>query len=163
MQRDTVIAKMDELVYAKTKPFCYTCYREAEVIDDYARCLKCGSDDLMRLWPGYGCEYGTETFYRPLLDALDSQRAEADLSDDWWEEIETSAYGQITIAGITWDTGHVLRELDPIAFQCGKLDYIASLEEDGEVIEVGDQHYWVSQLEDVLDEALEEANTPAEA
>lgn len=45
---------LEKIAYAKTIPFCYMCYIEAPT----GRCTKCHSDDLMRLLPEYGCEYG---------------------------------------------------------------------------------------------------------
>jgi len=45
---------LEKIAYSKTIPFCYMCYIEAPT----GRCTKCHSDDLMRLLPDYGCEYG---------------------------------------------------------------------------------------------------------
>lgn len=48
--------KLESLAFQKSIPFCYGCYTEAPT----GRCNSCGSDDLIRLLPGIGCEYGTE-------------------------------------------------------------------------------------------------------
>ena len=46
--------QLTELALKQSKPFCYSCYKEAPS----DRCNTCGSDDLMRLMPEVGCEYG---------------------------------------------------------------------------------------------------------
>jgi len=45
---------LEKIAYQKSKPFCYSCYKEVE--SKY--CADCGSDDSMRLIRGYGAEYG---------------------------------------------------------------------------------------------------------
>ena len=37
---------------------------------------------------------------------------------------------EITICGITFSPGDILKEMDPIAFRCFKSDYEADMEED---------------------------------
>ena len=37
---------------------------------------------------------------------------------------------EITICGITFSPGDILKEMDPIAFSCFKSDYEANMEED---------------------------------
>ena len=32
-------------------------------------------------------------------------------------------YGPVEIAGLTYDTAHVLQEVDPIAYKCGWIDW----------------------------------------
>ena len=46
--------QLEKLAYERSKPFCYSCYAEAPT----GCCESCGSDDLMRLVPEFGCEYG---------------------------------------------------------------------------------------------------------
>ena len=52
---------------------------------------------------------------------------------DWqesYDEMLDDAYGVVTVAGFEYDTSRALRELDPIAYQCGWLDYRDSTEQD---------------------------------
>ncbi len=51
---EQLMEKLRKLAFKKTIPFCYSCYSEAPT----GVCSACGSDDLMRLLPGVGCEYG---------------------------------------------------------------------------------------------------------
>lgn len=45
---------------------------------------------------------------------------------EWWEEKYAEALdedGTVTVAGLEFDPSRVVRECDPIAFQCGANDY----------------------------------------
>ena len=56
--------KLTQLAFKRSKPFCYNDYIECPD----GRCSKCGSDDLMRLVPGVGCEYGTDWVAKHILE-----------------------------------------------------------------------------------------------
>lgn len=47
-------SNLKTIAYKKSIPFCYSCYKEAPS----GVCKTCHSDDLMRLMPEIGCEYG---------------------------------------------------------------------------------------------------------
>ena len=47
-------SNLKTIAYKKSIPFCYNCYKEAPS----GICKNCHSDDLMRLMPQVGCEYG---------------------------------------------------------------------------------------------------------
>lgn len=46
--------KLNQLALSISMPFCYSDYIECPT----GRCPKCGSDDLMRLLTGVGCDWG---------------------------------------------------------------------------------------------------------
>jgi hypothetical protein len=52
------------------------------------------------------------------------------MSDKEFMEMLDETSDPITVFGITFYAGQVLRELDPIAFSVFKSDYIANLEKD---------------------------------
>ncbi len=56
--------QLGRLAYDQSKPFCYGCYEEAPK----GRCKSCGSDDLLRLIPGVGCEWGTDWVVKHILE-----------------------------------------------------------------------------------------------
>ena len=58
-----ILVKLKELAFKRTIPFCYCCYKEAPT----GTCNICHSDDLMRLLPGIGCEYGTDWVIKEIL------------------------------------------------------------------------------------------------
>jgi hypothetical protein len=50
--------------------------------------------------------------------------------EEAYEELLDEVYGTVEVAGMTFDTGRALRELDPIAFRMSVLDYQNSTLED---------------------------------
>ncbi len=56
--------QIEELAYKRSIPFCYSDYIECP----NGRCSKCGSDDLMRLVPGIGCEWGIDWVVQHILE-----------------------------------------------------------------------------------------------
>lgn len=56
--------KLHELALKRSIPFCYNDYIECPD----GVCPKCGSDDLMRLLPEVGCEYGTDWIIKHILE-----------------------------------------------------------------------------------------------
>ena len=53
----------------------------------------------------YMADYGAEELYADMLDEV---------------------YGVVTVAGMEYNTAYVLRNVDPIAFRCGLVDYLDS-------------------------------------
>jgi len=47
-------------------------------------------------------------------------------TDKEFEDILNEVYGTVEIAGMTFDTGRALKELDPTAFDCANNDYFDS-------------------------------------
>jgi len=41
------------------------------------------------------------------------------IDEDEYEELLTELYGDVQIGSLSYSTGRVLREVDPIAFSCG--------------------------------------------
>jgi len=69
------------------------------------------------------------------MNAIDK----SEITDDQWEEVLDELYGTVEICGMTFNSGRALKELDRVAFDCGKNDY-----EDGnrkwECGECGDEY-----------------------
>ena len=59
---------------------------------------------------------------------MNAKKIETEMSDDDLQEMITGLYGTVKIGCCEFDTGLILRELDPIAFRCSKDD----LDDDGE-------------------------------
>lgn len=54
------------------------------------------------------------------------------MSDNDFIEFLNSVEDDITIFGLTFSPGDILKEMDPIAFRCMKSDYAAMVEEEAE-------------------------------
>lgn len=50
---------------------------------------------------------------------------ESDATEQYNQMLD-EIYGEITVAGITWDASRVLAELDPIAYEVGMNDWLDS-------------------------------------
>lgn len=55
-----------------------------------------------------------------------------DMGDEYCEMLN-DLYGTVLVAGYEFDAGTVLREMDPIAFRCGMLDWIDTRVQDGDL------------------------------
>ena len=157
MSNEAIVNKLNQLLLLKTHGFCYSCYIKATVTDEGEVCPKCGSDDLMRELDGFGCEYGTKPFYEPVLEIIEASGCEADLGEEWYEGILNELYGEVSLGRYNWDTGEIIHKLDPVSFEMDMENQISSMEEDGEVIELEGVYYWSNQLEQLLDNAIYDA------
>ena len=134
--------KLEELANKRTIPFCYSCYEEAAS----GTCKSCGSDDLMRLLPGVGVEYGdwaVEHILREALTPVDVDQAFEDFMREAYSETITIGYLQ------NFDTVTALKELDPVAWDMAKSEWIDSEESDERIMSFdnGSTYYWVGDLE----------------
>lgn len=146
-----IILKLEEIAFTKTIPFCYSCYKEAPT----GRCQSCHSDDLMRLLPSVGCEYGIE---RVIESLLEENVAPADISESFEQNIEDS-YGETTKVGfLELSTVQILKNSDSVAWALAQSEYENSLMEDGILITLDNGHrsYWASDLEQYITENMTE-------
>ena len=52
------------------------------------------------------------------------------MDDEAYDEMLDECYGQVEIGGLFYSTSLALKEVDPIAYRCGRNDYYDSLRED---------------------------------
>lgn len=53
--------------------------------------------------------------------------------NDAYENMLTDAYGTVLVAGFEFDAGAVVREMEPVGFRCGMLDWVNMRVSDGEL------------------------------
>ena len=131
--------QLETIAHKRTIPFCYLCYVDAPL----GRCVRCGTDDLMRHLPGIGVEYG----YEWVIEHLLRQEVE-DIKPEHQEElfmdfIDSCYNAETKIAFITVDTAWALKELDSVAFGIAMDDFFM---EDAH-IEIAGKLYCVSAIE----------------
>lgn len=85
-----------------------------------------------------GAEYVTE-----LLADIKSRSVEMMYKE--YDEMLDDCYDLVKVAGYEYETSRVLKEVDPIAYRCGFLDWVNSLED--EWVQYGDYYYDAEQLE----------------
>lgn len=74
-------------------------------------------------WADYVDEYG-ELF--------------SDGFEDEYCEMLTDVYGTVLVAGHEFDAGAIVRNMDPIAFRCGMLDWVDGRVRDGDLRRIED-------------------------
>lgn len=138
--------RLKHLAYQRTIPFCYSCYQEAPS----GRCSGCLSDDLMRLLPGDGCEYGVnwviKSLVRENLTAFDVGEV--------FEESIRGCYPETTQVGwMELDTVQIMKELDPISWDVAQNDWLSSEESEGQIttFDNGSTYYLTREVEEYLD------------
>jgi hypothetical protein len=134
--------KLEAIALKRTVPFCSSDYIECPT----GRCPKCFSDDLMKMHPGHGLDWGLESAIREIV----SEELTSINTDEIFEALIRDVYEESTTIGfITYDTASAIKELDPIAWDCAKSEHIDSLESDELIMSFdgGCTYYWISDLE----------------
>lgn len=141
--------QLEKIAYNKTNPFCYSCYQECPE----GRCQSCGSDDLMRLLPGNGCEYGTDWVIKELLQ---ENLNPVDLEEAFEQMISESYPETTTVGWMELDTVSILKEMDPISWRCALSEYESQEADEGNIISFdnGSIYYWKQDIEDFIRTAL---------
>jgi len=148
-------ARLEELAFKETIPFCYSCYRQAPT----GRCEHCGSDDLMRELLGQGVEWGVDWVVRSLLrDNLTPANTE-----EAFEASVSQCYPETTTVGwLELDTVSILKEMDPIAWDLAKSEWIDSALSEGNLMtfDNGTSYYWAHEIEAYLDDCAIHEDPP---
>jgi hypothetical protein len=137
--------QLEKLAYKRSKPFCYSCYTEAPT----GCCTNCGSDDLMRLVPEFGCEYGTDWVIKYILE---TELTVVDLEEAFDQSIRDCYPETTKVAWCEFDTVTLLKEQDPISWGCALSEYESNEESDGNIISFdgGANYYYLDDLENLI-------------
>lgn len=140
-----IFEQLKELAFKRSIPFCYSCYKEAPT----GCCKVCGSDDLMRLVVGIGCEYGTDWIIKHILE---TELEQIDL-EEAFEQLIRDCYPETTkVAWCEFDTVTILKEQDPTAWRCALSEYESSEESEGNILSFdnGLTYFRVTDIEYIL-------------
>ena len=119
--------KLIALAEDRSIPFCYSCYKNAPT----GKCSSCGSDDLMRLLPNVGCEYGTKWIVQHILE---TEFKTVDLEEVFEQSIQ-GIYPETTQVGwMTFDTIELMKSNDPISWQIAISEWASQEEEEENLI-----------------------------
>lgn len=135
MNLEEIKNKLTELAFERTTPFCYSCYD----LCPSGRCKNCGSDDLMRHLEGVGVEYGTEWVIENILC---NELEEVDLEECFEQTIEDCYGEEVQIGFIKVSVSQAIKNLDPIAWDIAKSEYLDILIQDEEVLEICNSYFW---------------------
>lgn len=137
--------KLHQLALKCSKPFCNHCYEVAPA----GVCKTCGSDDLMRLVDGVGCEYGTAWVIKHVLK---TKLTPVD-PEDSFEQLVRDCYSETTKVGWReFDTVTLLKEQDPVSWHCALSDYESQEADEGNIISFdnGGNYYYTTEVENLL-------------
>lgn len=137
--------KLEKLAFERTKPFCYGCYIEAST----GRCACCGSDDLMRLMEGVGCEYGVDWV---ICEILREELTAVNLEEDFEQSIRECYSEEVQVGWLTLDTVSVIKEMDPVSWDCAVSEWQSQEESDGTIVSLdgGANYYRVKDIDELL-------------
>ena len=141
-----IIKNLEKIALNKTIPFCYECYKEAPT----GRCNSCGSDDLMRLLRGEGCEFGLLWVIESLLlEALEP----VDIKSAFQDSVTECHPETTTVGWMTLDTISILKEMDPVSWDIARSEWESAEEADGNIISFdhGSTYYWRSEVESFIE------------
>ena len=110
----------------------------------------------MRLLPGHGCEYGTRSFYEPILSEIGADEHEHQEDEDDFTESLNEIYGDTVKVGfLNVTTGWAIKMLDPLAFELAMSEETNSLLDDGQLVEIDGKNYWAEKVAALIEENLE--------
>ncbi len=137
--------KLEKLALQKSQPFCYSCYHVCPT----GVWQTCASDDLMRLTEN-GCEYGTDWVIEEIIN---ENLTPVDL-ESAFEDFISECYPAQNIGFLqNIDTAWAIKNLDPIAWDLAKSEYIDTEESDEIIFSIdnGVTYYSTSDLENFLE------------
>lgn len=140
-----ILEQLKTLALKKSIPFCYGCYKEAPT----GRCVSCGSDDLMRLLPGVGCEWGTDWIVKQFIE---DELTPVD-TDEAFEESVSQCYPEtVKVGWLELDTVRVLKEMDSVSWDMARSEWESNEADEGNLISFdnGGTYYWTSDVEGLL-------------
>ena len=141
-----LMESLKKIAHRQSEAFCYGCYQEAPS----GRCTNCQSDDLMRLLPEVGCEYGYEWIIKHLIEA---NLVPADLDEAFESSIE-SCYPETTQLGwMEVSTVQAMKDYDRVSWDLAKSEWISAEEDEGHLISFDGSatYYWPHDLEHMLE------------
>lgn len=138
--------QLEELAYKRSIPFCHSDYKECPT----GRCTKCGSDDLMRLVPGVGCEWGIDWVVQHILE---TELEPVDL-EEMFEESVRQIYPETTKVGwMEFDTVTLMKENDPVGWRSALADYESEEASEGTILSFdnGSIYYSSQSIENLIE------------
>ena len=145
---DELLKRLNRIAYKKSKPFCYSCY----VTVKGSHCRLCGSDDLMRE-DCNGVEWGTSHIIDTILSESDISTIDL---DEAYDQMLDECYEEIKMGYNTWAPSDVLKNMSPGDYELGKGEYLHSLLDDEQALEINGKYYWEHDISKMVEELEQE-------
>lgn len=145
--------KLEKKAFEVSKPFCYNCYIYAKK----GVCPRCHSDDLMRIMPDDGPEYGLDW----IIESFVCTHCEPINIDEAFSNYLGEIYhDNIKICNCEFDPVHAYKTLDPIGFEIGRNEWLNfEVHEEGSMIEFRNQYFYTNDIENILKEQSSQNET----
>lgn len=138
--------RLKQLAFAKSRPFCYSCYTEAPT----GRCSICHSDDLMRVVDGVACDWGVDWIIEHILE---TELTPVDFEETFEQSVRECYPEETKVGWMTFDTVTLMKDQDPVGWRCALVDYESQEESEGNIISLdgGSTYYFTKDIEDLLE------------
>ncbi len=141
--------QLHKLALKRSIPFCMGCYENAPS----GICSKCGSDDLARLVPSVGLDWGTDWIVEHILETELSPVNQ----EDAFEESIRQCYPETTQVGwMTFDTVELMKTQDPISWQMAVSEFESERESEETIYSPnsGGHFYWIHEVTNLIEKEL---------
>lgn len=111
-------------------------------------------NDLMRLVPGVGVEYGTDWIIKHLTS---ENMAAIDTTESFEDSIRGCYDETVKIGWIEYDVVNAIKELDPISWDLALSEWIDNELSEGNLVTLdnGGSYFWLHDLEKFIEEMKE--------
>nr|BFD66180.1 hypothetical protein HAGR004_12020 [Bdellovibrio sp. HAGR004] len=135
--------QLRNLALKRTIPFCYSCYQRAPA----GVCKSCHSDDLMRLLPGHGCDYGLDWAIAAILR---EELTPVDIEEAFEDSMRSCYSEEVHVGWMSFDAVSVMKEMDPISWALAMSEWLEEEQSMNSLVMVEDRYYVISELKALL-------------
>lgn len=135
--------QLRNLALKRTIPFCYSCYQQAPS----GVCKSCRSDDLMRLLPGHGCEYGLDW---AIAATLREELTPVDTEEAFEESVRSCYPEEVQVGWMSFDAVSVMKEMDPASWDLAMSEWLDQEVQDETFVLIGNAYYLFAEIEALL-------------
>lgn len=140
--------RLAELAYAKSESFCY----HDQIVCPDSVCPKCGSDDLMRLVPSVGHDWGLHWIVEYILE---TELSPADVEDAFEQSVRACYPEETKVGWMSFDTVTLMKKNDPVGWSVALDEYESQEESDENILSFnnGSTYYSTCDVENLLERA----------
>lgn len=141
--------QLHKLALKRSIPFCTGCYQNAPS----GICSECGSDDLARLVPSVGLDWGTEWIVEHILE---TELTHVNQEDAFEESIRQCCPETTQVGWMTFDTVELMKTQDPISWQIAALEFESEQESEETIYSPnsGAHFYWTHEVTTLIEKEL---------
>lgn len=136
--------QLRNLALKRTIPFCYSCYQQAPT----GVCKSCHSDDLIRLLPGHGCEYGLDWAIAAILR---EELTPVETKEAFEDSVRSCYLGEVQVGWMSFDAVSVMKEMDPVSWNLAMSEWLDQEMEGENIVLIGGVYFVFSEIVALLE------------